>query len=193
MKNDLLKIYRLENSVFTFKDISLLWQETNPDLVKARVNYYVRTKQLYHLRRGIYARDENYNKLELAIKIYTPSYISLETVLQKEGIIFQFYKNFFVVSYLTREISCDGQVYSYKKIKDAVLINLEGIEKQSNFYIASKERAFLDTLYLFQNYHFDNLTLIDWEKCRQMVKIYDNKSLAAAFNSYYRKFKNVRS
>jgi len=39
-------------------------------------------------RRGIYAKDKNYDRLELANRIYTPSYISLETVLSREGIVF---------------------------------------------------------------------------------------------------------
>ncbi|MFW6160339.1 MAG: hypothetical protein ACOC57_04270 [Acidobacteriota bacterium] len=93
--------------------------ETNAALLKRRINYYVKNKELYSIRKGIYAKDRNYDRLELANKIYTPSYISLETVLSREGIVFQHYDQIFVVSYLTREITCDGQRYVFRKIKDA--------------------------------------------------------------------------
>jgi len=41
------------------------------------------------LRRGLYAKDNSYDKNELATKIYIPSYISFETVLRNAGAIFQ--------------------------------------------------------------------------------------------------------
>src|SRR4030042_3198875 len=104
-KFDILDIYRSQNTVFTTKDISLIWGETDLNTIKARINYYVKKGKLYALRRGIYARDKNYNKFELATKIYTPSYISLETVFQKEGIVFQYYEAIYIVSYLSRGIT----------------------------------------------------------------------------------------
>ena len=33
----------------------------------------------------------DYNRLELATRIFTPAYVSFETVLAKEGLIFQYY------------------------------------------------------------------------------------------------------
>jgi hypothetical protein len=183
-KDYILRIMRSNNTVFTFKDIALIWGETNADLAKKRIYRYVKAGKLYAIRRGIYAKDTNYDKFELATKIFTPSYISMETVLAKEGVIFQHYSQIFAVSYLTRELFCDGQTYVFRKIKDSVLANPFGIEKKGNFSIATKERAFLDMLYLSKEYHFDNLTLIDWEKCFQMLEMYENKAMAKRLNSY---------
>lgn len=178
MKNtDILKLYRSNSTILTFKDISMLWKSTNRDLVKRRVNYYVKTGKLYAIRRGIYAKDKNYNEYELASKIYVPSYISLETVLQKEGIIFQHYSSIFLVSYLTREIKCKRQNITYKKIKNTILTNPKGLIKKENYFIASKERALLDTLYLYKDYYFDNLKNIAWDTCFELVSIYENKNL----------------
>ncbi len=186
MKNKgISSLLRSKNTVFTFKDISLLWRETDTDLVKARINYYVKTSKLYPIRRGIYAKDKNYDKFELANKIYTPSYISMETVLQKEGVVFQHYNKIFVATYLTREIACDEQVYSFKKIKDIVLSNSLGLIKKENYFIASRERAFMDVLYLYKNYHFDNLKAINWEACFTMLPIYDNITLGKKLEDYY--------
>jgi hypothetical protein len=55
----------------------------------ARVSYYVKNSQLIRLRRGLYAKDNDYNKYELATKICIPSYVSFETVLRNAGAIFQ--------------------------------------------------------------------------------------------------------
>ena len=188
---NILDIYRSKNTVFTAKDISLIWKETSLSIIKSRINYYVKKEKLYHLRRGVYAKDKNYNKFELATKIYTPSYLSLETALQKEGIVFQYYKSIFVISYLSREISCDGRIFIYKKIKYDILTNPLGIKKEDNYFIATKERAFLDALYLYKDYHFDNLRTVDWDLCLQIIPIYDNQNLVKRFNSYYRLFKNA--
>ena len=174
---DILKLYRSNCTILTFKDISMLWKSTNRDLVKRRINYYVKTGKLYALRRGIYAKDKNYSEYELASKIYTPSYISLETVLQKDGIIFQHYSSIFLVSYLTREIECKKQKIVYKKIKNTILTNPKGLIKEGNYFIASKERALLDTLYLYKDYYFDNLKSINWNACLELVLIYENKNL----------------
>ena len=182
---DLSKIYLSKNSVFTAKDIALLWQNTDFGLVKSRINYYVKRGKLYHIRRGIYAKDKSYNELELATKIYTPSYISLETVLAKEGVIFQYYKTIFVISYLTRRIKANGHEIQIRKIKNEVLVNSQGIIQKENYSIATKERAFLDALYLYKNYHFDNLDALDKNKVFDLVNIYKNKQLIKRVKKYF--------
>jgi len=190
-KASILSILRGENTVFTFKDVLLASGETNVPLLKRRINYYVKNKELYPIRRGIYAKDKNYDRLELANKVYTPAYISFETVLAREGIVFQQYDQIFVASYLTREISCDGQSYVFRQMKDNVLTNSLGIEKKGNYHIASKERAFLDTIYLNKSYHFDNLSSIDWDKCFEMISIYDNKAMERRLKSYHKLAKHA--
>lgn len=190
-KSDILTLLRSKNTVFTFKDLSLVWNETDANLIKKRVYRYVKMGKLYPIRRGIYAKDDNYDKNELATRIYTPAYISLESVLAKEGIVFQSYNQIFVVSYLAREIACDGQTYVFRRIKDTILTNSLGIEKKDNYHIASKERAFLDTIYLNKDYHFDNLSSINWNECFEMLPIYDNKAMSIRLASYYKPFKHA--
>lgn len=190
-KASILSILREGNTVFTFKDILLSSRETNTSLLKRRINYYVKNKELYPIRKGIYAKDKNYNRLELANRIYTPSYISLETVLSREGIVFQHYEQIFLVSYLTREIICDGQKYVFRKIKDTILTNSLGLEKKDNYFIASRERAFLDTVYLNKNYYFDNLSSIDWDRCFEILYIYENKAMEKRLNSYHEMAKHA--
>ena len=127
-KINLLDILRTDKTVFTCKELMLFVGETSLQQLKRRINYYTTTGEFYHIRRGIYGKDQNYNRYELATKIYTPSYISFETVLVKAGVIFQYYSQIFVASYLSREIVCDKQTYVYKRIKPVIITNHLGIE-----------------------------------------------------------------
>lgn len=188
-KSDILSILRSDKTVFSFKDILLASSENSPALLKRRLNYYTYHRQLYGIRRGLYAKDKDYNKLELATKIFAPSYVSFETVLLEAGIIFQHYGQIFVASYQTKEIICDGQAYTFKKIKDDILTNNVGVKDKNNYSVATKERAFLDTIYLNKDYHFDNLSPLDWDKTFEMLSIYDNKRMTKNVKEYYKDFK----
>jgi hypothetical protein len=190
-KAGLIQILRGNSTVFTFKDVLLASGETNASLLKRRISYYVKNKELYPVRRGIYAKNKEYDRLELANKIFTPSYISFETVLARAGLIFQHYDQIFVASYLSREIVCDGRKYVFRRIKDMVLTNTSGVERKGNYFIAAKERAFLDTIYLNKAYHFDNLSSIDWDKCFEILAIYDNEAMAGRLRSYKRLSKHA--
>jgi hypothetical protein len=187
MRKDYLgTLLRSKNTVFTFKELFLIWNETDARLTKKRLYRYVKMSKLYPIRKGIYAKDKNYDRLELANKIYTPAYISFETVLTRESVVFQQYDQIFVASYLSRQISCDGQKYVFRKIKDTILTNSLGVEKKDNYFIASRERAFLDTIYLNKNYYFDNLSSIDWKRCFEIISIYGNKAMEKRLNSYHK-------
>jgi hypothetical protein len=54
--------------------------------------------------------------------------------------------------------------------------------------VASTERAFLDMIYLFPNYYFDNLRSINWDKCDELVKIYNNKELVKRLAKYRKNY-----
>lgn len=181
----LTAILRSPKTVFTYGDIFLLWGEQSSNSARVRLNYYVRNGDLYRIRRGMYAKDKNYNKTELASRIFTPSYVSFETVLAKEGVTFQYYSQIFIASYLSREILIDQQIYSFKKIKDDILTNPLGIENKDELSIATKERAFLDTLYINTDYYFDNLGSLNWDKILEMVEIYQNKRMLKKVKELY--------
>jgi len=191
-KKPISNVLRSPKTVFTFKDISLIWGDTNRDTTIASIGHYVRTGQLFRIRRGIYTKDQNYNREELATRIFTPSYISFETVLGRSGVNFQYYSQIFVASYLTREIIIDNQTYSFKKIKDLLLANPSGIKHEEEFPIATKERALLDTLYINKNYHFDNIGSLDWEKIFEILPIYNNKRMIKEVNNLYTHFKSTK-
>ena len=179
-------LLRSSRTIFSTKDVALLWGEEREDTVSARLNKYVKSGKLIRVRRGLYAKDKNYDKFELATKIYTPSYISFETVLAKAGIVFQFYGQIFVASYVTREVKVDDQTYAYKRIRDSILTNHAGIKAKNDYHIASPERAFLDVVYSNKDYHFDNLSPLNWERVFEILPIYENKSMEKKVKRYHK-------
>jgi len=179
-------ILRSSKTIFTLKDVALLWGEPGMGSVRVRLSNYVRRGKLYRVRRGFYAKDKNYSKLELATRIFTPSYVSFETILAREGLIFQFYTQITVASYLTRDIEVDGQIYSFKKIKTPILTNSLGVENRDETSLATQERAFLDTLYIHTDYHFDNLNSLDWNSVFEMLPIYHNQRMAERVHRLYK-------
>lgn len=188
-KANILSILKSDNTVFSFKEILLTSGESQPALLRRRLYYYVKRGQLYGIRRGLYAKDQNYDKLELATKIFIPAYVSFETVLAEAGVIFQHYGQIFVASYQTKEIKCDGQVFSFRKLKVNVLNHNFGLENRGNYTIASAERAFLDVVYLNKDYHFDNLSPLNWDKVFLILPLYENKRMVKKVNEYYQNFK----
>ena len=192
-KADILNILKSNNTVFSFKEILLASGDSNPALLRRRIYSYIKNGQLYGIRRGLYAKDKNYNKLELATKIFIPAYVSFETVLAEAGVTFQHYSQIFVASYQTKEIDCDGQIFSFKKLKTNILNNNSGIENKGFYSIASKERAFLDIVYLNKDYHFDNLSPLDWDKVFAILPMYENKRMTKKVNQYYKDFKSKQS
>jgi hypothetical protein len=182
-------ILRSKSSVFSTKEIALLWRDANTTAAQERLNYYVNNGKLIRVRRGIYAKDVNYDRYEFATKILRPSYVSFETVLGASGITFQYYGNIFIASYVKREITCDGQLYSFKKMKDTILSSPLGIDQKGEYAIATKERAFLDTIYRSKNYYFDNLGPLDWDKVFELLPLYGNKKMAKTVQKQFDKYK----
>lgn len=182
------KLYQSTKTIFTNKDLALIWDENNKNNLNAKIAYYVKQNVLIRLTRGVFAKNREYNPKELATSIYTPSYISFETVLRETGVIFQYFDAVFVASRWPKTIVVDKNTIIFRKLKDSVLFNPAGIVRKDNYSIATKERAFLDMIYLFPKYFFDHLESLDLEKCDELVKIYQNKQLEKRLNQYRKKY-----
>ncbi len=184
MTEYLLKLYQSNQTVFSTKEVSLLFPEIPYVNIKSRLNFAVKNNKMLSPRNG-YVAKPGYNIFELANKLYSPSYISLQTVLKLEGMIFQEFNPVYLISYLSRKIIVDGVELVYKKIPEEIINNPNGIVNTGTYFIASKERAFLDTVYLYGNFHFDNLSGMDWDKVSEYVGMYKNKTLEKLVKSYY--------
>lgn len=186
--NDIIfRLYVDPRTVFRLNDIAMLLGQPDTDLLSQRLNYYVKTGRLLNPRRGFYAK-QGYNPEELACLLYTPSYISMEYVLQKAGVVFQYDSRITVVSYLSRELESDGSTFLYRRIKGEILVDTDGLDQRNNITIATPERAFLDVMYLNREYYFDNLNSLDKEKIIKLLPIYRSEQLR---NRVLKRLENV--
>lgn len=183
------KIINSWKTVFSKNDIrKLLDYKTTFALDK----FIQRSKDSWILENPFYwiYTFKKYEIFEFACKLRKLSYISFETVLQKEGVIFQDYSNtIFLASDDTGEKNAVGKVFKFNKLKNSVLLNPLGIDHKWSYMIASKERAICDRIYLSKNYYFDNLEWLNTEKLLEISKIYNNKRVILEINKM---IKNVK-
>ena len=172
----LLSIYKDQAAVFRLKDIAMLINEPDFNSLNGKLNYYVRGGKLLNPRKGIYAKP-GFTAEEVACKLYTPSYISLQYVLQRSGIIFQFDSAVTSLSYLSRTVDLGGQALVYRKMKGPLLVNTKGIIRKNRVNIATAEKAFLDLCYLDRDFYFDNLHPLNREKISDLLPVYQNAAL----------------
>lgn len=176
-KDFIFEIYKDKRTVFSIQEIAMLVSEPDFNRLKQRINYYVKNRKLRNIRRGIYVKD-NYSSEELACKIFTPAYISLEYVLQKAGIIFQYSEKITVVSYLTRTIEIDGHILKFRKVKNEILHNTAGIKMDNpGIACAVPERALLDILYLNREFHFDTIHNLNRETVQSLLPVYGSAQM----------------
>lgn len=177
-KGEYLRVlYQSPQTVFSVSEIMLLWQEENKSRLRVRLHYYVKQGKLFRLHRGVYSTRKQYDRFELATKMYSPSYVSFESVLFRAGVIFQWQEEVTVASYLSRTVVIDDVSYAFRKMKMSVLLNPFGIQYVNGTAVASVERAFLDTLYHYRDFAFDTIHLLDREKVFEYLPYYQNRRM----------------
>lgn len=176
MRKKIYQLHKTGKTVFSSDDLSSYF-ETDFKSIERMISYYATTWVLKRIHKGIYVLDNQYNPLEMANKILRPSYISLDTVLRREWVIFQYSEEITIISYKTILMNVDGHDLRFHVMKREIRENFDGVEYRDNISIASKERAFLDAIYLYKDFHFDNLSGIDWDKCFRLSEIYGSKAL----------------
>ncbi|GHT04947.1 hypothetical protein AGMMS49525_11780 [Bacteroidia bacterium] len=176
-KDIVFEIYRDSRTVFRINDIALLLGYAKTSALHKKLFYYVQTGKLLNPRKGFYAK-EGYKPEEMACLLYPPTYISLEYVLQRAGVIFQYDSAITNVSYLSRETEIDNLTFRYRQIKGEILTNTAGIIlNKNNINIATPERAFLDMLYLNKHFYFDNLHILNKKTVAKLLPIYGSQTL----------------
>lgn len=175
--NLLIEILKSSRTVFTPQSLLLIDSSISAPSLAVKMHRYASQGLLLNPRRGIYAK-QGYNMEEMACSLFRPSYISLEYVLQRAGVVFQYDSAITSVSYLSRTIEVDGNTYSFRKINYELWAGMEGITTKDNINIATPERAFLDMLYLSNgNCYFDNLRPIDKKKVLKLLPYYKSSIL----------------
>lgn len=187
MKN-ILKLYNSKNTIFSFDELKQIFWITNNQVLKNKIWYLKSKKIIYSPSRWIYALiDKKIDKFELVNKIYSPSYISFFSALYYHSIIFQYQNNVYLAYQKTDTKNIIDFEIKLKSLKKEILLNPSGIINTWTYSIASPERSFLDTIYLYSDIHFDNISKLDYEKILKLLPIYKNKTLEKKAKSYFLK------
>ena len=88
-KNLMTILYESPRTVFSMATLNIMTGEQKAGVLAKKLNYYVREGRLLNPHRGFYAK-KGYNPEELACQLYPPCYLSLEYVLQRAGVVFQY-------------------------------------------------------------------------------------------------------
>lgn len=175
--------------VFTLNDIRML----DPDFREPTLNDWLNNGWIKRIRRFWYAdssfNPESYDYFFIANKIYSPSYISLESALSHYGFIPE--TTLQITSVSTRKTNLfDTQygVFSYQSIKNNLYFGYEVIENNDRpFTLATPEKAILDYLYL----HSEISTIDDLEGLRFNTEIINSTIDKERFNAYLNLFDNL--
>ena len=176
-KNVLEVIFNSTRSVFNVQSLRMLTECEDSQKLTKSLHYYVKEGKIRNPRRGIYTKA-TYNEREMACSLFRPAYISLEYVLQRAGVVFQYDDTITCVSYLNRIAEVDEKIYQFRIINPELWIGMDGIEQNDNILIATPERAFLDMVYLSAgNCYLDNLHPLNKTKVKQLLPLYQSKVL----------------
>jgi len=188
--NDIKKIKKL---YFNYQDVAKILS-ISEDSARVLCSRYVKQKYLIRLKRNFYILKERWDniapnqRLELANILQVPSYISLMTALSFYEYTTQVQQKFIesISLYRTFTKDIEGVVFNYSRIKRDYYF---GFSKKNNIFIASPEKAFIDSLYLnyLGKYNLDlsslNLDKIDRKSCENILKRYPPK-----FKVYYKRY-----
>ena len=138
-----LKEHNLE--VFTNQDFVNIFN-VDRKVVAVKLSRYKAKGYLISPRRGVYyLRNEVNDKFRIANKVYSPSYISLDTALSRHNIIPEtVYTITSVTTKATREFGDEQTMYRYYKIKKQAYT---GYNLINDILIADPEKALVDYLY----------------------------------------------
>ena len=176
-KNVLEVILSSPRTVFNVQSLRMLTECEDSQKLTKSLHYYVKEGKIHNPRRGIYTKA-SFDEKEMACSLFRPAYVSLEYVLQRSGIVFQYDDAVTCVSYLNRIVEIDDKTYQFRIINPELWIGMDGIEQQDNILIATPERAFLDMIYLSAgNCYFDNLHPLNKIKVKQLLPFYQSKVL----------------
>jgi len=146
------------------------------------------------IKNGLYIFKDQIKNIapeEIAGKIYSPSYISLEKALSIYGIIPEIvYSLTSVTSKTTREFKNQMGHFSYRHIKPSLFFGYKEIKATTGKYLlAEPEKALLDFIYLNQEKIKNNRDIESFRFKKEIIK----KDLSLSkIEEYLKSYKNKK-
>lgn len=186
--DNLNKLYKNNISLLTTLDIENLLQIKSSRTLEDLIKRLIQENVLTSVERGkYYVTSKQPSNFEIANFLYSPSYISFETALNYYGLLSQFPLEITSATLGKKtEKEINNQLYTYSKIDKKLFT---GYYKESNYLIATKEKALFDEIYLISKSIkseniLENLDLTNFEmdKFKEFLMLLPEKTLKAFQN-----------
>lgn len=162
MTRNMLKLKILleqDRRIFKSTDLALLWQIGNRNTLLTTIKRYVARGILHPIKKGLYATIpiEKLDQYELGCAVCGPlSYVTTETVLQKEGLIMQNVPTITLMGSKSHKFSFNHRDYYCRYVNSRFLVNRIGIKDDIQYSIADASRALVDLRHVDPKYYVDN-------------------------------------
>ncbi len=185
-----LELKALERkSYFTSQDVAELLGIKHASAVVLSTRY-VKKGLFIRLKKDLYVIKERWQRnslteyFQIANILQVPSYISLLTALSFYEVTTQIQREFFesVCIKRTTRYEIDGILFNYYKLNKEFYFDFL---KQGDFFIATKEKALLDAVYLwsFGKYSLDlssiDISKIELKRLKKLLAKYPNRTKKA--------------
>ncbi|MCH8127298.1 hypothetical protein IIC38_15280 [candidate division KSB1 bacterium] len=126
----------------------------------------------------MYTREDFYR---VGNFLQVPSYLSLLSALSFYEVTTQVHHRFFESVCLKRTVSyeVEGIIFNFMKLKNSYYFDFK---KNNNIFMASKEKTFVDSIYLFSfgKYKLDltaiDLAKLDMERVNKLIAVFPEKT-----------------
>ena len=181
------KIRELNSKLFfKIEDVARLLS-IEPSSSKVLCSRYAKQGLFLRLKKNHYILIEKWERLnikeyfKIANFLQVPSYISLMSALTFYELSSQIQRNFIesICSRRTKVYDVQDFLFQYHKLRKELYFGFQNID---GVFIAEKEKAFLDCVYLssFGKYKFDiasiDLRKLDFKKVKKMLSSYPDKT-----------------
>ena len=185
MSKNIINVLNYNKTILNYSDFGIIFIGFKKDYLKVKIAKLCKDKIITKLTKWVYfVTSKWYDSFELPTKLYSPSYISFHSALYHHWIIFQL-PNWISFAYKRNLEKQVWKEYIYsKRLKEEILYNTTWIISNWIYSIADKERAFLDTLYIYWEIYFDNLNWLEKSKVLEYLSIYKNKNFEERVKMY---------
>lgn len=185
--------------IFSLRDIENLFPKEKLKTIKNNLTRWVKEGRLARLRRDLYEFIEpglrlNVPDVYVSNRLYSPSYVSLETAMSIYGLIPDVAAQVTSVTTLpTREFKNKYGLFTYKSCQKRAFTGYKLMEYEgTKILIADREKALVDFIYF--SFHKNGLNLEDerfnrkelkklnWNKMLKYDKFFNNKTMTVLKN-----------
>lgn len=176
---------RMKKAVFSFEEARIVAFETKAATLRLELHQWKKAGEIIGLKRGLYMMaGVRPWPAEVAVSLYSPSYISLESALNHYGLLPDVpFAITLVTTKTTRKFNTPVGQFTYQKIPNRAFLGFD-----TATLTAKREKALVDYLYLKKNrlvsndafwleMRWQNLGEVNFRLARKFAKYFGSQKL----------------